>query len=72
MRLTPVRRAHTRVCLAAGILWIFVGAAPAEGGDFYIGVTGSGERLDVLYDKTVDNTSPKQHFTQPGPGFSSG
>ena len=69
MRLTPVRRAHTRGCLAAGMLWFVMGAAPAEGGDFYIGVTGSGERLDVLYDKTVDNTSPNNISLNPGEVF---
>ena len=69
MRLTPVRRAHTRGCLAAGILWIFAGAAPAEGGDFYVGVTGAGERLDVLYDKTVDNTSPSNLSLNQGQVF---
>ena len=58
MRMTPIRRVDSWGCLAAGLLWSVMGAAPAEGGDFYVGVTGSGERLDVLYDKTVDNTSP--------------
>ncbi len=58
MRMTPIGRAKLWGCLAAGLLCIVPGAAPAEGGDFYVGLTGSGERLGVLYDKTVDNTGP--------------
>jgi len=56
--MTPIGRVNLWGFLAAGLIWIALGAAPAEGGDFYVGVTGAGERLDVLYDKTVDNTSP--------------
>ena len=69
MRMTPIRRVNTLGCLVAGLLWIVPGAAPAEGGDLYFGVTGSGERLDVLYDKTVDNTSPSNVSLNQGKVF---
>ena len=39
------------VCLA----W----ATPAAGGDFYIGATAAAERIDVLYEKAVDNSDPQ-------------
>ena len=35
------------------------GTTPAAGGDFYIGASASANRLDVLYEKVVDNTNPQ-------------
>ncbi len=69
MRMTPIRKIPTWGCLVVGLLWMLVVAAPVEGGDFYVGVTGSGERLGVLYDKTVDNTSPSNLSLNPGEVF---
>ena len=69
MRMTPIGRVNLWGFLAAGLIWIALGAAPAEGGDFYVGVTGAGERLDVLYDKTVDNTSPSNISLNQGQVF---
>lgn len=35
------------------------GTVPAAGGDFYVGASASADRLDVLYEKVVDNTNPQ-------------
>ena len=69
MRMIPIGRVKWWGCLAAGLLWTVMGPAPAEGGDFYVGLTGSGERLGVLYDKTVDNTAPNNISLNPGEVF---
>jgi len=34
------------------------GTIPAAGGDFYIGASASADRLNVLYEKVVDNSNP--------------
>ncbi len=38
------------------VLWIFTGTALAQNPRFYVGVSATAQRLDVLYEKTVDNT----------------
>ncbi|MDE0109398.1 MAG: hypothetical protein OXN96_16420 [Bryobacterales bacterium] len=35
------------------------GTVPAAGGDFYIGASASADRLNVLYEKVVDNSNPQ-------------
>ena len=69
MRMIAIGRVNWWGCLAAGLLWMALGSVPAEGGDFYVGVTGAGERLGVLYDKTVDNTSPSNVSLNQGQVF---
>lgn len=48
-----------------------LGVAPAVGGSFYVGVTAGAERLDVLYDKTVDNTPASNMSVNQGRVFQS-
>ena len=43
---------------AAAVLWILTGTALAQESRFYVGVPVMAERLDVFYEKTVDNTDP--------------
>jgi opacity protein-like surface antigen len=38
------------------------GTTPASGGDFYVGAAAAADRLNVLYEKIVDNTDP-QNFS---------
>ncbi len=45
--------------LAAGALPVLAGPALAQQGGFYVGVPVAVERLDVRYDKAVDNTDPR-------------
>ncbi len=45
--------------LAAGLFWGFEGTASAQEGGLYVGVTGMAERPRVFYEKTVDNTDPR-------------
>ncbi len=40
-----------------------VGAVSANGGDIYFGASASADRLNVLYEKIVDNTNP-QNFSR--------
>ena len=47
------------------------GVTLAEGGSFYVGVTATGERLDVLYEKAVDNTDPSNIAANQGRVFRS-
>ena len=35
------------------------GSVPAAGGDFYVGASASADRLNVLYEKVVDNSNPQ-------------
>lgn len=60
-------------CLATGVLWgvIGPGVTLAEGGSFYVGVTAAAERLDVLYEKTVDNTPASNMTVNQGRVFQS-
>ena len=60
------RRSNVLGCLAGGLLWGVMGVELAEGGNFYVGVTATGERLKVLYDKTVDNTDPRNMSSHQG------
>lgn len=52
--------------LLAGGLWSLGGAADAQEGNLYVGVSGLVDRLDGFYEKTVDNTDP--HNTSPSRG----
>ena len=45
--------------LAAGALPVLAPPALAQQGGFYVGVPAAVERLDVRYDKAVDNTDPR-------------
>lgn len=45
--------------LAAGALPLLAGPALAQQGGFYVGVPAAVERLDVRYDKAVDNTDSR-------------
>ncbi len=45
------------------------GAIPAEGGDFYVGATAAGDRLNVLYKKVVDSTDPRNFSLNQGEIF---
>ena len=42
-----------------GVFWILTGTALAQGSRFYVGVPVMAERLNVFYEKTVDNTDPR-------------
>lgn len=42
-----------------GVFWILANTALAQGSRFYVGVPMMAERLDVFYEKTVDNTDPR-------------
>lgn len=44
--------------LVVPLLACVAGTTPATGGDFYIGASAAAERLDVLYEKIVDNSDP--------------
>ena len=44
-------------------------AVPAEGGDFYVGASASADRLNVLYEKVVDNTNPRNFSLNQGQTF---
>lgn len=48
--------------LAALLLVYVAGTAPAAGGDFYVGAAAAADRLNVLYEKVVDNSNP-QNFS---------
>lgn len=52
--------------LAAGMLWGLLGTASAQEGGPYVGVTGAMNRLEVFYEKTVDNTGARN--TSPSRG----
>ena len=52
--------------LAAGALPILAAPALAQQGGFYVGLPAAAERLDVRYDKAVDNTDPRN--MSPGRG----
>lgn len=42
------------------LLTVYIaGLTPAAGGDFYIGASASANRLNVLYEKVVDNSNPQ-------------
>ena len=43
-----------------------VGAVPVQGGDLYIGASASADRLNVLYEKIVDNTNPRNFSPHQG------
>ena len=45
--------------LAAGLLRGLEGTAAAQEGGLYLGVAGMAERARVFYEKTVDNTDPR-------------
>ncbi len=64
MQTTRNRRSSIVGCLVIGVLWGVTGTA--EAGKFYIGVTGTGERLDVLYEKIVDNTDSRNISSNQG------
>ena len=43
-----------------------IAAARANGGDIYIGASASADRLNVLYEKVVDNTDPQNFSANQG------
>ena len=55
-------------CLLGGCSGIFMGTAFAQEGGFYVGATAA-VRLDVLYEKTVDNTDPLNISSNQGRGY---
>jgi len=51
------------VVLPVALLLVCVaGTTPASGGDFYVGAAAAADRLNVLYEKIVDNSNP-QNFS---------
>lgn len=42
------------------------GAVPGKGGDIYIGASAAADRLNVLYQKIVDNTDPRNFSLNQG------
>ena len=59
VRSNPNRTGGILTVLAAGLLPGLMGTASAQEGGPYVGVTGVTERLAVSYEKTVDNTDPR-------------
>ncbi len=52
----PGKPVHFVVAL---LLACLAGSAPATAGDFYIGASAAADRLNVLYEKVVDNSNPQ-------------
>ena len=52
----PGQRVHI---LVAFLLACVAATTPAAAGDFYIGASAAADRLDVLYEKVVDNSNPQ-------------
>ena len=52
--------------LAVVMLWGLLGTASAQEGGPYVGISGAMERLELFYEKTVDNTDPRN--TSPSRG----
>ena len=52
--------------LVAVLLICTIGAVSAKGGDIYIGASASADRLNVLYEKIVDNTDPRNFSLNQG------
>lgn len=50
----------------SGVFWILADTALAQGSRFYVGVPVMAERLDVFYEKTVDNTDPRNISSSKG------
>ena len=42
-----------------GLLWILTGTVLAQQSGFYVGIPATIERMDVFYEKAVDNTDPR-------------
>ena len=59
VRSNPNRTGGILTVLAAGLLPGLMGTASAQEGGPYVGVSGVTERLEVSYEKTVDNTDPR-------------
>ena len=53
-------------CCVVGVLVSVAGTALAEDGRWYVGVSGTVEFLDASYDKTTDNTDPRNVSEQSG------
>ena len=51
------------------VLWVLTGTALAQNPRFYVGVPATAERLDVLYEKAVDNTDPRNVSASAGRVF---
>lgn len=47
------------IFFVTGVFWILTDTALAQESRFYVGVPVMAERLDVFYEKTVDNTDPR-------------
>ncbi|MDE0260776.1 MAG: hypothetical protein OXJ37_00035 [Bryobacterales bacterium] len=54
-----MRRGQLARCVVALLVAYVAGTIPAAGGDFYIGASASADRLNVLYEKVVDNSNPQ-------------
>ena len=54
-----MKRPAILVLLSAGLLRGFAGTAAAQEGGLYLGVAGTADRPRVFYEKTVDNTDPR-------------
>lgn len=52
--------------LVVTLLVCIAGTTPATGGDFYIGASAAADRLDVLYEKVVDNSDPMNFSVNQG------
>ncbi len=48
------------------LLILATGSVPAKGGDIYVGASASADRLNVLYEKIVDNTDPRNFSLSQG------
>ena len=68
MRITLSRGTTISCCLSAGLLWgvMIPSVALAQRGGLYVGLAATGERLDVMYAKSVDNTDPDNMSSNQG------
>lgn len=54
------------IFFVTGVFGILADTALAQGSRFYVGVPVTAERLDVFYEKTVDNTDPRNISSSKG------
>lgn len=61
---------HQKIVLSAILMTCallgFTGTSLARSGQFYFGITATGEWLETSYDKTVDNTDPSNDLPRKG------
>ena len=61
-------RTILRYLVVLFLIWT-ASAVPAVAGDFYVGASASADRLNVLYEKVVDNTNPRNFSPNQGRTF---